>query len=204
MGTARWLWNCRACRRDGFRESHSAPRTENESNTHSLTAGEARLAYSISSARRPVLCAGAVISARLLVARSRVLCQIHRTAGCFPGCPDSRKPESRFSKTAALPRIVERVLFRISAANYLALFSGFTLWATNDHFLDGTPPNGPFNAPNLYSELKKVGRTALWYMEKLPYDGYTGCRSGFSKTQPFHVFQCWNPQQSALFRLRCV
>lgn len=77
-----------------------------------------------------------------------------------------------------------------SLPNYLALFSGSTLWVSDDHCLDGTPPNGPFNVPNLYSELKRVGKTALGYMESLPYDGYTGCRVNnyVQKHNPFMFF----------------
>lgn len=77
-----------------------------------------------------------------------------------------------------------------SLPNYLVLFSGWTQWVTNDHCLDGTPPNGPFNAPNLYSELKKVGKTALAYMESLPSDGFNGCDSGLyaQRHNPFMFF----------------
>jgi phosphatidylinositol-3-phosphatase len=77
-----------------------------------------------------------------------------------------------------------------SLPNYLALFAGSTLWVTNDHCINENPPNGPFNAPNLYSELKKVGKTALGYMESLPYDGYTGCEvNGYvQKHNPFMFF----------------
>jgi hypothetical protein len=77
-----------------------------------------------------------------------------------------------------------------SLPNYLAMFSGSTQWVTDDHCLNGSPPNGPFNAPNLYSELKKVGKTALAYMESLPNDGYTDCKyNGYvQKHNPFMFF----------------
>jgi len=77
-----------------------------------------------------------------------------------------------------------------SLPNYLALFAGSTFSVTNDQCINGTPPNGPFDAPNLYSELKKVGKTALAYMEGLPSDGYSGCQSGLyvQKHNPFMYF----------------
>jgi hypothetical protein len=77
-----------------------------------------------------------------------------------------------------------------SLPNYLALFAGSTLSVTTDNCLDDSRPNGPFNAPNLYSELKKVGKTALGYMEDLPYYGYTGCESDQyrQKHNPFMFF----------------
>ena len=77
-----------------------------------------------------------------------------------------------------------------SLPNYLALFAGSTFSVTNDNCINGNPPNGPFNAPNLYSELKKAGKKALAYMEDLPYDGYSGCQSGLyvQKHNPFMYF----------------
>jgi acid phosphatase len=65
-----------------------------------------------------------------------------------------------------------------SLPNYLALFAGSTMGVTNDNCVTDDPPNGPFDAPNLYSELLKVNKTALGYMESLPYQGYSGCESG--------------------------
>ena len=77
-----------------------------------------------------------------------------------------------------------------SLPNYLALFAGSTFSVTNNNCINGTPPNGPFDAPNLYSELKKVGRNALVYMEDLPFDGYSGCQSGLyvQRHNPFIYF----------------
>lgn len=77
-----------------------------------------------------------------------------------------------------------------SLPNYLALFAGSTFSVTNDQCIDGAPPNGSFDAPNLYSELQKVGKTALAYMEELPFDGYSGCQSGLyvQKHNPFIYF----------------
>ena len=65
-----------------------------------------------------------------------------------------------------------------SLPNYLALFAGSTLSVVNDNCINDTPPNGPFNAPNLYSELTDIGKTTLAYMEDLPYNSYSGCQSG--------------------------
>jgi hypothetical protein len=62
-----------------------------------------------------------------------------------------------------------------SLPNYLALFAGSTLGVTNDNCTTDNPPNGPFDAPNLYSELTAIGKTALAYMEDLPFDGYSDC-----------------------------
>jgi hypothetical protein len=77
-----------------------------------------------------------------------------------------------------------------SLPNYLALFAGSTFSVTNDNCINGTPPNGPFDAPNLYSALKGVGKKALAYMEDLPYDGYSGCQSGLyvQRHNPFMYF----------------
>lgn len=99
MGTAGWLWNCRACRRDGFRESHSAPRAENENNTHSLNRWRGAPCLFIQLCARPVPLRGRRDQRPSPRRSFKGACQIHRTAGCFPGCPNSRKPESRFSKT---------------------------------------------------------------------------------------------------------
>ncbi len=77
-----------------------------------------------------------------------------------------------------------------SLPNYLALFAGSTFSVTNDDCIDSSPPNGPFDAPNLYSALQSVGKTALAYMEDLPYDGYPGCESGLyvQRHNPFMFF----------------
>jgi acid phosphatase len=77
-----------------------------------------------------------------------------------------------------------------SLPNYLALFAGATFSVMNDNCINDIPPNGPFDAPNLYSELKSVGKTALAYMEDLPYDAYSGCQSGLyvQRHNPFIYF----------------
>jgi phosphoesterase family protein len=77
-----------------------------------------------------------------------------------------------------------------SLPNYLALFAGSTFSVTNDNCIDDIPPNGPFDAPNVYSELKNVGNTALAYMEDLPFDAYPGCQSGLyvQRHNPFMYF----------------
>jgi hypothetical protein len=77
-----------------------------------------------------------------------------------------------------------------SLPNYLALFAGSTFLVTNDQCIDGDLPNGPFDAPNLYSELGKVGKIALGYMEDLPFNGYPGCQSGLyvQRHNPFMFF----------------
>ncbi len=77
-----------------------------------------------------------------------------------------------------------------SLPNYLALFAGATFSVMNDNCINDIPPNGPFDAPNLYSELKSLGKTALGYMEDLPYDAYSGCQSGLyvQRHNPFIYF----------------
>lgn len=77
-----------------------------------------------------------------------------------------------------------------SLPNYLALFAGTSLWVRSDHCINGNPPNGPFNSPNLYSELRKIGKTARGYMESLPYDGFKGCAVDYyvQKHNPFMFF----------------
>lgn len=77
-----------------------------------------------------------------------------------------------------------------SLPNYLALFAGSTFGVTNDHCIDGDPPNGPFDAPNLYSELQARGKTALAYMEDLPFAGDPECQAGFyvQRHNPFIYF----------------
>lgn len=88
-----------------------------------------------------------------------------------------------------------------SLPNYLALFAGSTFGVTNDQCLDGDPPNGPFTAPNLYSELQTTGRTALAYMEDLPFAGYTGCEAGLyvQRHNPFLYFTNVPPAASVVY-----
>jgi phosphatidylinositol-3-phosphatase len=77
-----------------------------------------------------------------------------------------------------------------SLPNYLALFAGSTFGVTNDHCVDGNPPNGPFDARNIYSELQTGGKTALAYMESLPFAGYEGCKADryVQRHNPFRYF----------------
>lgn len=65
-----------------------------------------------------------------------------------------------------------------SLPNYLALFAGSTFAVTNDNCINDNPPNGPFDAPSLYSVLVKAGKTVRGYMEDLPFAGYSGCQFG--------------------------
>jgi hypothetical protein len=82
-----------------------------------------------------------------------------------------------------------------SLPNYLALFAGSTFSVMNDNCINDTPPNGPFDAPNVYSELKNVGRTGLAYMEDLPSNGYSGCQSDLyvQRHNPFMYFDAGTP-----------
>ena len=77
-----------------------------------------------------------------------------------------------------------------SLPNYLALFAGSTLGVTGDNCVMGDPSTGPFDAANLYSELTAVGKTALGYMEDLPFNGYFGCESDLyvQRHNPFMYF----------------
>ena len=82
-----------------------------------------------------------------------------------------------------------------SLPNYLALFAGSTLGGTNDHCTLASPPNGPFNAPNLYTRLTDAGYSILGYMESMPSNGFLGCSGGGygQRHNPFAFFQTNQP-----------
>ncbi len=63
-------------------------------------------------------------------------------------------------------------LARPSQPNYLTLFSGSTQGISDNNV------HPKFTSPNLYSELKAVGKTLVGYSQGLPSEGFDGASSG--------------------------
>jgi acid phosphatase len=61
-----------------------------------------------------------------------------------------------------------------SMPNYIRFFSGATQGLTTNACLSGRP----YSTANLYTELKKVGKTIAWYSEDLPSEGSLACSNG--------------------------
>jgi hypothetical protein len=82
-----------------------------------------------------------------------------------------------------------------SQPNYLALFSGSTQGVTDDAV------HPKFTAPNLYTGLASVGRSAAIYSQSMPSDGYDGKSSGdyMRKHNPFTQFTNVPETQNLVF-----
>lgn len=73
-----------------------------------------------------------------------------------------------------------------SYPNYVDFFAGQPNGITNDNCINTTT----LTTPNLYTNLKSVGRTFAWYSEGLPSTGSTICKSGdyVEKHNPTTIF----------------